>query len=303
MAIKKPTGKGPTGKHPVKKSPAPASTRAFTDVNALPVVRPAVAAKILAAAVQIGNAARAALQEPPLQFVTAEATTKPGVERWPVKTGQDPDTGLVGKNIVSGKSLGAGIVPATVEELIAINRPPDMRPATGDFPAYQSKRRETVELTVWQVDAEITVVKLEADGDYHLVIAGATGDTMIAEVPTPTAQFIGNSPWMANIKAARALIDNTFVKQLDPRDFAPVNGKLVPRESVSGRPQALPKGLPESFVPQPGMETAVPAFQTKVTPTKVRITGVGFFDADHGQTGVAHLSGIELHPTLKIELL
>jgi len=30
---------------------------------------------------------------------------------------------------------------------------------------------------------------------------------------------------------------------------------------------------------------------------------VGFFDSDHGQTGVAHLNGIELHPTLKIELL
>jgi hypothetical protein len=267
------------------------------------VVAPAVAAQILAAAVQIGNAAQAAPQEQPLQFVSAEAATKPGVERWPVKTGQDPDAGLVAQNIINGKSLGAGIVPATVEELIAINRPPDMRPATNVFPPYQSKRRQTVEVTVWQVDAEITVVKLEADGDYHLVLTGATGDTMIAEVPTPTAQFIGNSPWMANIKAARTVIDNTFVKQLNPQDFAPMNGRLVPRESVSGTPQPLPAGLPASFVPQPGKETAVPAFQTKVTPTKVRITGVGFFDADHGQTGVAHLNGIELHPTLKIELV
>ena len=298
--------KGRGGKPPGTPAPSgePPASGPFTDVNDLPVVNPAVAAQILAAAVAIGNSSQAAAAEAPLRFVSEEAATKPGVERWPVKTGQDPDAGLVGKNVIDGADLGEGIVPATVEELIAINRPPDMRPATSIFPAYQSKRRETVEVTVWQVEGEITVVKLEADGDYHLVITGSgTGDTMIAEVPTPTTQFIGNSPWTDNIKTARAVIDDTFVKQLNPQDFVPVGGQLVPREAVSGQPRALPAGLPQSFVPQPGMETTIPAFQTKVTPTKVRITGVGFFDADHGQTGVAHLNGIELHPTLKIELL
>jgi hypothetical protein len=255
----------------------------------------------LAAAVQIGDAAAAA-EEQPLQFVSSEVT-KPGVERWPVKTGQDADVALVAQNVINGKSLGAGIVPATVEELIAINRPPDMRPPTNDFPAYQNKRRANVELTVWQVDAEITAVQLESDGDYHLVITGASGDTMIAEVPAPTTEFIGKSPWMANIKVARTLVDNTFVKQLDPQNFVQRKGKLVPRDAVSRDAPPLPKGVPKSFVPEPGNETAVPAFQTKVPPTKVRITGVGFFDADHGQTGVARLNGIELHPALKIELL
>ena len=252
---------------------------------------------------QIGNEAPPAAEEQPLQFVSPEAVTKPGVERWPVKTGQDPDVGQVGRNVINGKSLGAGVVPATVEELIAINRPPDMRPPTKAFPVYQSKRRATVELTVWQVDGEITVLKLESDGDYHLVLTGASGHTMIAEVPTPTTEFIGNSPWTANIKAARAVIDNTFVKKLNPQNFVARNGMLVPRESVSDEAAAPPKGLPKSFVPVPGKEIAVPAFQTKVTPTKVRITGVGLFDSDHGQVGVAHLNGIELHPTLKIELL
>jgi hypothetical protein len=276
----------------------------FTDVNTLPVVNPAIAAQILAAAMQIGNAPQAMPEEQPLKFVSPEAATKPGVERWPVKTGQDPDVGLVGKNIIQGVSLGQGIVPATVEELIRINRPPDMRPATSIFPAFQNKRREIVETTVWQVEGDITVVKLEADGDYHLVIQGATGDTMIAEVPTPTTTFIGTSPWMANIKVARAVIDNTFVKHLNPADFVQMDGKLVPKESVSGQPHALPVGLPQSFVTPPeGMESSVPAFQTKVKPTKVRITGVGFFDADHGQTGVSKLNGIELHSALKVELL
>jgi hypothetical protein len=34
----------------------------------------------------------------------------------------------------------------------------------------------------------------------------------------------------------------------------------------------------------------------------VRVTGVGFFDFLHGQTGVAP-NGIELHPVLKIEFV
>ena len=37
--------------------------------------------------------------------------------------------------------------------------------------------------------------------------------------------------------------------------------------------------------------------------TRARITGVGFFDKVHGQTGVAQLNGIELHPVLKVEFL
>ena len=52
-----------------------------------------------------------------------ELVTKPGSERWPVKTGQDPDVNDVGKNVINGQNLGAGIVPATVEELISMPRP------------------------------------------------------------------------------------------------------------------------------------------------------------------------------------
>ena len=40
--------------------------------------------------------------------------------------------------------------------------------------------------------------------------------------------------------------------------------------------------------------------QFKHTNTRVRITGVGFFDKIHGQRGVA-VNGIEIHPVIKIE--
>jgi hypothetical protein len=72
-----------------------------------------------------------------------------------------------------------------VEELIRIPRSADVSPATEEFPQYQEKRKEPVETTIWQIEADITALKLEADGDYHLVLQGTSGETMIGEIPTP----------------------------------------------------------------------------------------------------------------------
>lgn len=58
-----------------------------------------------------------------------------------------------------------------------------------------------------------------------------------------------------------------------------------------------------SFVTPPEESPlAQPLFQTALTPTSARITGIGFFDRAHGQTGAAP-NVIELHPVLKIEWL
>jgi hypothetical protein len=105
------------------------------------------------------------------------------------------------------------------------------------------------------------------------------------------------------MKAARQAVDDKLVSKLSPADFAPLDGVLVPRKSLSVQPEAMPS-LPTSFrTPKEGEQRAMPAFQTKVPPTPARITGVGFFDKVHGQMGVALLNGIELHPVLKIEWL
>jgi hypothetical protein len=47
----------------------------------------------------------------------------------------------------------------------------------------------------------------------------------------------------------------------------------------------------------------MPTFKTAVSPTRARITGVGFFDKVHGQMGVSQANGIEIHPVLKVEWL
>ncbi len=93
----------------------------ITDVNTLPVVSPEVAAQIkTAAGLGVGPAPELATsldQAPP-----ALEIDKPGTERWPVKTGQDPDRAKVGKNVIGEDDLGAGIVEATVEDLIGLPR-------------------------------------------------------------------------------------------------------------------------------------------------------------------------------------
>jgi hypothetical protein len=218
-----------------------------------------------------------------------------------VKTGTDQDVAAVGKNVVGGQNLGAGIVEATVEELISISRPPEMPDPTQEALDYQHRRSTPVETTIWRVEAEITALKLEADGDYHLVLQGASGETMIGEIPTPTTHFVSDSPWLTNIGQARQAVDDRLVSKLSPADFAPLGDKLVPRGALSFQPRPMP-AVPASFLTPPeGAGVAIPAFKTKITPTRARITGVGFFDKVHGQMGVSQSNGIEIHPILKIE--
>jgi hypothetical protein len=283
---------------------AGADTGPITDVNQLPTVSSAVAAQIKAACgVHSGTEAAPA----PLAALP-ELVTKPGSERWPVKTGQDPDRNAVGKNVINGKNLGIGIVPATVEELISIPRPAGLENIKADPPEFQDKRAQPVEAIIWRAEGLITVLNQEGDGDYHLVFEGASGATLVAEVPTPTTTFIGDSPWLANIREARQAVDDKLVHNLNPNDFVlpPGGKKLVPRNSLSGDlpiPPVTMFKVPESFrTPGEGENVEMPTFQTAVKPTAARITGVGFFDRSHGATGAAP-NVFELHPVLKIEWL
>ncbi len=297
-------GGGGDGGIVVVPEPVPEVGSVFKDVNALPKVNPSVAAKIKAAAMAEGLAG-APLEDVPMLLQMA---TKPGVERWPVKTGTDKNVAQVGKNVIAGQSLGVGIVEATLEELIRLGRPVGMRPATKNFDHdFHDRRLGVVEKTVFMIEVDIIALKQERDGDYHLVLQGASGQMMIGEAPTPTKQFVGASPWLANMKTARQAIDKRLVSPLAPADFVQLDGTLVPRAALpeAMQPQALAApATTESFAtPKEGQALESPTFQTKIKPTRARITGVGFFDRVHDQTGVAPLNGIELHPILKIEFL
>ena len=138
---------------------------------------------------------------------------------------------------------------------------------------FQSSRAAPVETTIWQIEVTIIAMKLEQDGDYHLVLQGSSGETMIGEIPTPSREFIGDSPWFANVQAARRMVDDRFVRHLAPAAFVPLDGKLVPRESIAGPLRSLPQQLPPSFLPAAGGdERAVPLFKTQVPATRALIT-------------------------------
>jgi len=267
------------------------------DISSLPTVSDEAARQVkLASGVSL-----TALIPAAAAAVAPARATKPGKERWPVKTGTDPDVGEVGKNVVNGNDLGAGIVDTTIEELVRIPRKPEMQPPTASFPAFQEHRSEPVEITIWRLDADIIELKREADGDYHLVLQGESGETMIAEVPTPRPPFVKqSSPWLLAIEAARKEIDDHLIGALPMASFVPVGPMLLPLGAVvqPPSPEAAVELQPLAFE-----EGAAIAFKTKVRDKRARITGVGFFDRVHGQDGVAQLNGIELHPVLKIEWL
>jgi hypothetical protein len=282
--------KGPA-RTPRRQTGKPA-TAAVQDVEQMPVVDADVAAQLKAEA-GLGRAPTPTAPAPTAPVAPGpELATSPGKERWPVKTGTDADVTKVQPKIV----------PATVEEMIALPRPHDMATPSRTYPAYQSHRASPVETTIWQVDAMIIALKLETDGDYHMVLQGASGETMIAEIPTPRPPFVqASSPWLANIQAARAAVDTTLLKTISTAQFVPYQGKLVPPESLTVRPTARRHPPVKSRTPTSG--PAGTTFKTRITPTRARITGVGFFDSVHGQMGVAQANGIELHPVLKIEWL
>jgi hypothetical protein len=175
---------------------------------------------------------------------------------------------------------------------------------------YQNRRAEPVELVIWKVDADITVIKKEADGDLHMVLQGISGDTMIAEVPKPDRAFVAEgSPWFDAVKQVRGKIADRFGQTFAQTPFTQLNAKFAmpaaPLTMAPASPPAAPAGGPAAPLltepPDGDIFDALPPFKAKVPQTPVTITGVGFFDRVHDQTGVAMKNGIELHPVLAIE--
>jgi hypothetical protein len=84
-----------------------------------------------------------------------------GVERWAVKTLWDRPRLLP-------------VRPTTIAALTALRAPSNL-PAT----------RLPLERRVYRVTAKVTLVRHEADDDFHLVLRDSTGHHMIAESPLP----------------------------------------------------------------------------------------------------------------------
>lgn len=126
-------------------------------------------------------------------------------------------------------------------------------------------RSDGAEKTVYQLTATLQAFGREADGDYHMVIADDHGTTMIAEIPNPD-DITAPSHFAAQIANARAAFDAHF--------------HVVENISSQAAAAAGTTGFQEVSVP-------------------ITLTGIGYFDFNHGQRGVAG-NAIELHPVIGI---
>jgi hypothetical protein len=192
-----------------------------------------------------------------------------GVERWLVKVGTDRcATGPSGQKLdpscvdTSSVNLDA-VTPAAILDLGQIDPPSSADIDTGG--KYATSRDAPVETTVYTVDATMTFYKKETDVDYHIVLsdnASPTPHTLIAEIPSPACILAPNG------SGGRGLVSVPFSA-----------GIAAARAKFDARLDA------QTFFQQ----VSIP----------VRVRGVGFFDFEHGQTGVAP-NAIELHPVLDI---
>jgi hypothetical protein len=288
---------------PNDQSPGAADSASGTPVPQLNVHALAVVPNTIAASIKGASSFAPAMAPavPPGAAPAPLAPAKPGVERWPVKTGLDGDAGRVGTYQFAGIN-SEGIVPTSVEELIQLPRPADMADVRSMQSDYQDKRAVPVELVIWRIKADIIAIKKEADGDLHMVLQGTSGETMIGEAPTPRSPFVqSGSPWLDAMKEVRKKIADQFGASFAAASFQPLDAKyamptapVAPAPARPAAPLAAPPDGTDIF------DTLQP-FKAKVEPTTATITGVGFFDRVHDQMGVAMKNGIELHPILAIQ--
>src|SRR5713226_3861501 len=128
-------------------------------------------------------------------FIPTALGQRCGKERWSVKTGTDAGASQI--DLTNPKT-------ATIGDLITL-QPPNPLPADSRFAPTEN--------TVFVVDATLTDFKVETgstgDSDYHLVLQDDQGNTMVAEIPSPSC--VGtNSPFAAQIASTRAKFDAQF---------------------------------------------------------------------------------------------
>ena len=103
---------------------------------------------------------------------TSTQTIRPGKDRWPVKTATDPDA----------RSINPKPEKTSVESLLDLPRPVDL-PLRESNPTMQEHRARPVETTVYSVEVDVTDCRLMPDGDYRVTLRGASGKTIVMEMP------------------------------------------------------------------------------------------------------------------------
>jgi len=195
---------------------------------------------------------------------TVAAQNCGGTERWGPKDGTD----------VQALNIDlTNITPEAVTDLVTIHQP--------QLPGDNKTRIVPDEMHVYRVQARLVKWKHESDGDYHLVFTDDTlnyGDESANPPVPPTGHsFIGEVPDPSCFSGH----DGSFGSQTPFAD-----GITSTRQTMEQRfPNADQSGAWNDGADAP-----------------VEITGIGFFDRPHKQTGRAP-NNIEIHPILSILFL
>ena len=101
----------------------------------------------------------------------------------------------------------------TVEEILAQVRPDGLaKDAKGDH--YENHRAEPFEKTVWRLKAKIVEIILRPDGDFYLVIEGASGARSVVEAPDP--KLCKDSKLAKQIASVRKILADKFHPTAQP---------------------------------------------------------------------------------------
>ena len=193
--------------------------------------------------------------------VAAQQQPCGGVERWAVKVCADTDS-----------QINLQPIPISIHDLSQVQ-------PLGPLPSNDIERLPT-ERSVYVVDGFLVKFKREAgktgDSDYHLVV---TDETL-------TFASGANNPGSTH---------SVIAEIVDP-DCVMGRDNTVSSPSIFASEMATAKAAIEAQFPN----RVEGGGWNDAAGIPVRVTGVGFFDRPHGQTGRA-TNGIELHPILKIE--
>jgi hypothetical protein len=152
-------------------------------------------------------------------------------------------------------------------------------------------------------------VKTGADADAGLINLQSTTQTTIASLislPAPSTLPANNRVQPTEITVFQLQATLTEYKLEGDSDYHLILSDGSGNSMISEIPS--PACVGSSSLLLPGIQNARSEFDARYTPTSsfqtanvpVTITGVGFFDFLHGQTGVAP-NGIELHAVLDIQ--
>jgi hypothetical protein len=91
-----------------------------------------------------------------------------------------------------------------------MRQPPSLSAVDARPASQPASRFAPTELTTYQIDGILTVIKKEADEDYHLVIADAANPTLTMIVESPAPGCAAGSAFSDKVAAVRQTLDQRF---------------------------------------------------------------------------------------------